>query len=97
MMAATLSEWMNFLAMVAALAGSLSVSPMISSRGLPLMPPGLIDLVHRHFRHQLGGRADGRRRPRQGEKGPDLDGLFLVRSLGAARHEHYQGRGHENP
>ena len=42
MMAATLSERMNFLAMVAALAGSLSVSPMTSSRGRPLMPPALL-------------------------------------------------------
>ena len=59
--------------------------------------PGLVDLIHRHFRHQLGGRADGRRRPRQGEKGPYLDGLFLVHGLDPARHQHYQGRGHENP
>src|SRR5665647_1979396 len=52
-------------------------------------PPAtrLIDLVYRHFRHQLGGRADGRPRSRQGEKGPYLDGLLLVRRLGAAGHE----------
>ena len=44
MMAATLSLKMNFLAMTAALAGSLSVSPMTSSMGRPLMPPSLLIL-----------------------------------------------------
>ena len=43
-MAATLSLKMNFLAMTAVLAGSLSVSPMINSIGRPLMPPSLLIL-----------------------------------------------------
>jgi len=48
MMAATLSLKRNFLAMTAALAGSLSVSPMISSIGRPLIPR-LVNLVHDHL------------------------------------------------
>jgi hypothetical protein len=72
---------MNFLAMLTALAGSPSVSPTISSMGLPLTPPSLLILSTAMVGHQFGGRADKRCRAGQVKKGADLDGIFRRSTL----------------
>src|SRR4030043_1378679 len=74
MMAATLSVWMNFLAMVAALAGSLSVSPMISSMGRPLMPPALLIWSTTISATSLVGVPMGALGPDRAKKAPILMG-----------------------
>src|SRR4030043_2471781 len=76
MMAATLSVWMNFLAMVAALAGSLSVSPMISSMGRPLMPPALLILATTISATSLVGVPMGALGPDRAKNAPSLMGSF---------------------
>jgi hypothetical protein len=62
--------------MFAALAGSPSVSPTISSMGLTVDPALLVDLVDDHVGHQFGRGADKRGRTGQVEKGSDLDRIL---------------------
>ena len=76
MMAATLSEKMNFLAMVAALAGSLSVSPMTSSICRPLIPPALLIWSATISATSLVGVPMGAPGPDRAKKAPILMGCF---------------------
>ncbi len=85
MMAATLSLKMNFLAMTAALAGSLSVSPMISSMGRPLMPPSLLILSTTIWATSLVGVPMLAAGPDRAKKAPILIGS-AAKDGGAAWH-----------
>jgi hypothetical protein len=72
---------MNFLTMVAALAGSLSVSPMTSSRGRPLMPPALLIWSTAISATSLVGVPMGAPGPDSAKKAPILMGCFWSAAL----------------
>ena len=75
MMAATLScEKMNFLAMVAALVGSLSVSPTTSSMGRPVIPPSWLIFFTTISATSLVGVPMGAAGPDRAKKAPILMG-----------------------